>query len=225
MTNKFNNSEESRYYRFQHWLERAKNKWNDRFDYSEVVYINSATKISIICQIHGRFEQIPMDHINSKHGCPKCGTQSGVLVCINRDINHFSIAAKISNQRPVEDRLQSAEKAKQTRIQKGDFVSDDNLEAWDCYKRQIGRLTYSTRKLLEEDLSKIGRSNNDLQVDHIVSKLDGFRNGVDPKIISHPINLRVIPASENRLKSSRSDMTIKELMRKIEEYDNSKRHP
>lgn len=73
------------------------------------------------------------------------------------------------------------------------------------------------------DLSKIGRSNNDFQVDHIVSKLEGFRQAVSPEMISHPANLRIIPATENRAKSSQSEMTVEELRRKITEYDSSNR--
>ena len=43
----------------------------DRYDYSKVNYINSKTKINIICKIHGEFEQLPSNHL-SKHNCQKC---------------------------------------------------------------------------------------------------------------------------------------------------------
>jgi len=35
-------------------------------------YVNSKTKIRIICPEHGEFYQRPSDHINKKNGCPKC---------------------------------------------------------------------------------------------------------------------------------------------------------
>lgn len=43
----------------------------DRFDYSEVDYINSSTKIKIICKEHGVFEQTPNSHLQGK-GCKHC---------------------------------------------------------------------------------------------------------------------------------------------------------
>jgi len=45
----------------------------DFYDYSESIYINSRTKIKIICPEHGEFYQTPNAHIYSRNGCPKCG--------------------------------------------------------------------------------------------------------------------------------------------------------
>jgi hypothetical protein len=43
------------------------------YDYSKVDYINSKTKIIIICKIHGEFEQEPNKHIGKQQqGCSKC---------------------------------------------------------------------------------------------------------------------------------------------------------
>lgn len=44
---------------------------NNKYDYSEVNYVNSHTKVIIICPIHGEFYQTPNDHLNN-HGCSKC---------------------------------------------------------------------------------------------------------------------------------------------------------
>jgi hypothetical protein len=48
---------------------------NNKYDYSKVNYINSNTKIIILCPIHGEFEQKPCVH-TSGSGCMKCGTDS-----------------------------------------------------------------------------------------------------------------------------------------------------
>lgn len=46
----------------------------DRYDYSMVKYINSKTKVEIICKEHGVFLQLPTDHCGKlKCGCPNCG--------------------------------------------------------------------------------------------------------------------------------------------------------
>jgi hypothetical protein len=44
----------------------------DKYDYSNVDYKNSTTKVKIGCKIHGEFEQTPKLHLKG-HGCLKCG--------------------------------------------------------------------------------------------------------------------------------------------------------
>jgi hypothetical protein len=44
---------------------------NNLYDYSLMNYINNKTKIKIICNKHGVFEQRPDDHL-SGHGCYMC---------------------------------------------------------------------------------------------------------------------------------------------------------
>lgn len=59
-------------YTKEKFLELAKNKHGNKYDYSSINYINYATKIKIVCPVHGQFEQVPKDHISGT-GCPKCG--------------------------------------------------------------------------------------------------------------------------------------------------------
>ena len=54
------------------FIKKANEIHNDKYDYSKVEYINSHTKVKIICLKHGDFEQIPFDHLKG-HGCPQCG--------------------------------------------------------------------------------------------------------------------------------------------------------
>ena len=44
----------------------------NKYDYSKVNYINSQTKVQIICHKHGPFYMKPNSHFNGQ-GCPKCG--------------------------------------------------------------------------------------------------------------------------------------------------------
>ena len=48
-----------------------------RYDYSLVSYVNSYTKVIIVCSKHGKFNQSPANHLKG-HGCPKCGSDSTV---------------------------------------------------------------------------------------------------------------------------------------------------
>ncbi len=46
----------------------------DRYDYSKVNYICSATKVIIICKEHGEFTQQPGNHLGG-HGCMQCNRE------------------------------------------------------------------------------------------------------------------------------------------------------
>lgn len=58
------------------FIKRAKKKFKKSFDYSKFVYKGSRVPSTIICKIHGEFEQSPRLHLQSKHGCPECGNKA-----------------------------------------------------------------------------------------------------------------------------------------------------
>lgn len=70
------NSQEKQSLGLEEFIKRAKEIHGDKYDYSKVQYINSATKVCIICPLHGEFWQNPHNHIGQQSGCPKCHTQS-----------------------------------------------------------------------------------------------------------------------------------------------------
>ena len=53
------------------FINRAKSKHGNKYDYSESIYYGTKKPIAIICDIHGKFFQTPNDHLNGK-GCPLC---------------------------------------------------------------------------------------------------------------------------------------------------------
>lgn len=58
----------------EEFIAKARKIHGDRYDYSKVNYVNSKTKVNIVCSIHGNFEQIPNVHL-MKCGCPECGRE------------------------------------------------------------------------------------------------------------------------------------------------------
>lgn len=56
------------------FIERSNKIYNNKYDYSEVDFVNGSTKVKIICPIHGPFWQIPNDHVRGC-GCKKCAKQ------------------------------------------------------------------------------------------------------------------------------------------------------
>lgn len=57
------------------FIQKAKLKHGNKYDYSKVNYINSLVKVTITCPIHGDFLQSPNRHLFT-NGCLKCGIQS-----------------------------------------------------------------------------------------------------------------------------------------------------
>ena len=55
----------------EEFILEAKKIHNNKYDYSMVNYINSKTKIKIICKEHGVFEQVSSNHLQGQ-GCPRC---------------------------------------------------------------------------------------------------------------------------------------------------------
>ncbi len=54
------------------FIEKANLIHGKRYDYSNVLYINSKKYVDIICSIHGKFRQFPSNHLKGQ-GCPYCG--------------------------------------------------------------------------------------------------------------------------------------------------------
>ena len=57
------------------FITQAKAIHGDKYDYSKVKYVNNRTKVTIVCPVHGDFQQQPSSHINQKAGCKKCALQ------------------------------------------------------------------------------------------------------------------------------------------------------
>lgn len=59
------------------FIEKARKVHKDKYDYSKVDYKNCKELVTIICPIHGEFEQTPTRHLNSL-GCPLCAKESRI---------------------------------------------------------------------------------------------------------------------------------------------------
>jgi very-short-patch-repair endonuclease len=57
------------------FVKKAIMKHGNKYDYSEIEYVNSNTMLKIICPMHGLFMQKAYVHLNG-HGCSKCNNQS-----------------------------------------------------------------------------------------------------------------------------------------------------
>lgn len=74
------------------FIQKAINVHGNKYDYSKVEYMNMKTRIIIICNEHGKFEQIPQSHLRGK-GCKKCGILSSINI-LRSDTESFIEKAK-----------------------------------------------------------------------------------------------------------------------------------
>ena len=58
-------------YTTETFIERAKEVHNNAYTYEKVEYVNSYSKVTITCPVHGDFLQSPGNHINGRK-CTKC---------------------------------------------------------------------------------------------------------------------------------------------------------
>ena len=58
-------------YNTKEFIDKSIEIHGNKYDYSNTEYVNSNTKVCIICPIHGEFWQTPAAHLQGQ-GCPKC---------------------------------------------------------------------------------------------------------------------------------------------------------
>jgi len=58
----------------QKFIEKSQKMHGNKYDYSKVEYVDSKTKVCIVCPIHGEFYQSPSEHVRGK-GCPLCANK------------------------------------------------------------------------------------------------------------------------------------------------------
>lgn len=80
-------------YKTNDFIEKASIIHNGKYDYSGTQYLNTKTKIKIICPIHGEFWQLPEKHIIG-NGCPRCSEskmERGVAKFLQENHINFEI--------------------------------------------------------------------------------------------------------------------------------------
>lgn len=70
--NRWNNYVSRRRMTQSEWITKATDRHRGFYDYSQVCYVNSRTSVTIVCPIHGQFQQQAGGHLEG-YGCSKCG--------------------------------------------------------------------------------------------------------------------------------------------------------
>jgi hypothetical protein len=61
---------------YSYFLERAREKFGDKFIYLEDTYVRGSSKMKAICKIHGEISIIPNSHYTQMYGCRKCAIEN-----------------------------------------------------------------------------------------------------------------------------------------------------
>lgn len=162
---------------FDNFLQKANKKHNNFYDYSKVNYIDSSTKIEIICPKHGSFWQVPSLHYCG-NGCPICKMSKGEreieIFLINHNIKYTKqfIFNDCRLKNPLSfdfylsdyniciefDGRQHSSKNKQQSLYFDESISvRDNIKNEYCKKNNIIliRIKYSVLNNIHSNLSKI----------------------------------------------------------------------
>jgi len=139
---------------------------------------------------------------------------AGLKKALNDDPNISVRMVQTRRERYGDDVPTLVEKNRAIQLSKGRWLDPAMKTEWGRYKRSVQYHTYRNYRKLKHIINpdELPLGHNTYQLDHIYSRKAGFENNIDPTIISHPANLRIISAKENNSKSSRCDMTLEELL-------------
>jgi len=140
----------------EEFIVKANKVHNNVYSYVLSKYINSLTKLTIICSTHGEFEQVPSSHISGS-GCPKCASHGfnpskpaylyylKVTTSEGRILYKIGITNRSVNERFNLTDLTKIEIIKQKRYEKG----TDALNWETKLKRMFKQYQYKGPNILE----------------------------------------------------------------------------
>jgi len=147
----------------EEWLSRAIYKHHDKYDYSDVVFINSKTPVKIKCILHNTFfNQIAGNHLYNQ-GCPTCGNirrQSNNIKRNSEAKENFIVKAqKIHGDRYNYSKVKYKRNSDKVRIIckiHGEFLQAprDHLSGSGCNRCGIARNVSSQTLTTEEFIIK-----------------------------------------------------------------------
>ncbi|MDR2457811.1 MAG: hypothetical protein LBD41_04955 [Clostridiales Family XIII bacterium] len=114
---------------------------------------------------------------------------------------------------------ESIKKSNETKFKKGliSGLSEGEKYSYKQYCKEVSKYTEKTYKKYKTMINplnlKRGKWLEDFQLDHIYSKIDGFKNKVHPKVIGTLSNLRMVSVSENASKNYKSLISLEDLFK------------
>lgn len=144
----------------------------------------------------------------------------------NRRFEEFKHKRKVKNLLSTYINKHGYEMGLEKWLDKNNKISISNskieIEDRDNFKYYISEVNKYTRVSLEMnnlDKLELRGKENGYDLDHIVSKVNGFKNKIPAYIIGHISNLRIIESSYNRKKQHKSELPIEFIINRSESDD------
>lgn len=159
------------------FIKKAKKIHGDKYDYSKVEYVNTNTKVCIICPEHGEFWQTPHNHL-AGHLCQKCGNKVEVL---NQD-DFIKKAKEIHNEKYDYSKvkyIKSIEKVCIICPEHGEFWQTPHMHLKGAGCPKCGRKrTVASRKLSNDIFIERARKIHGYKYDYSKVECNGGHNKV-----------------------------------------------
>lgn len=116
-------------------------------------------------------------------------------------------------------RTKTADSFRETMEAQGLWTPIEQKKQFDVFRSRVRALTQKTYSQHIDEIDPNRIRSRKYHLDHIVSIYDGFRFGVEPEVLAHVCNLRIVKHALNEQKFNTSGMTVDELKHKIKEYE------
>ena len=110
--------------------------------------------------------------------------------------------------------LETVERAKSTKREKSGLLTPELAKEYRHYARAIRQ---QAQRWAKEQGYVLGQQT--YHVDHKFSILDSWNAKLPAKVVNHPFNLRILEAKANSSKSSKSIITLSELLEAVNQAD------
>ncbi len=137
----------------EQFIEEARKIHGDKYDYSKVEYIDSATSICIICPEHGEFWQIPNNHLRGR-GCPKCGELTRISKKISNSEEFIQKAKKVHGDKYDYSKVEYVDNVTNVCIicpEHGEFFQRPNNHLNGCGCPECGKIKISTKNTFDKN--------------------------------------------------------------------------
>ncbi len=89
---------------------------------------------------------------------------------------------------------------------------------FNAYKAEVLKITKINVVVHGDKIENLNKRSRDYHLDHLFSVKQGYLNGIDPEVIGHWTNLKIIPGPKNCSKRSSCSVSINELFEKYHEH-------
>lgn len=107
-----------------------------------------------------------------------------------------------------------------TKVSKNLVLPYDKMSELTKYRNKCNSISskFDLSKLPNYEFRGVNGTQNAYQIDHEISIVYGFKNGISPEIIGHICNLKMIPWKDNVRKNIKCSITLEVLLEKISKY-------